>query len=123
MNYAGTDTAVECQVQWDVRQRLGYGISRSSSLGTGDKWPLDYIQNNPNARERSISKINCWLTFYKPNRILAPSQRPAENRTERYKSVIHSIRTYIHTYKLVPNPRGYLRISDNCHLPTEKDSR
>ena len=98
MKWADTDTATDCQVQWAVRQRLGYGTSRSSSLGTGDKWPMDYIQNNPNARERSVSEIYCWLTFVTPNRILAPFQCPAENTTESYKSLIHSIRTYIHTY-------------------------
>jgi hypothetical protein len=89
---------IDRQVQCDVRQRLDYGVSRSSSLGTGDKWPMDYIQNNPNARELYVSEINCWLTFVKPNRILAPSQRPAENTKESYTIVIHSIRTYIHTY-------------------------
>jgi len=58
---------------------------------------MEYIQNNPNARERSVSEINCWLTFVKPNRILAPSQPPVENTTESYTSVIHSIRTYLYT--------------------------
>jgi hypothetical protein len=58
---------------------------------------MDYIQNNPNARGGSDSEINCWLTFVKPNSILALSQPPVENTTENYTRVIHSIRTYLYT--------------------------